>query len=75
MTTDDAIGRPVKFCSLAGEPCWTTVVGVVGNVHQYDLEAGPNRRFLWCRWLGALYRRPNHIGSQLRGPGRDWRNP
>ena len=41
MTTGDAIGRPVKFCSLAGELCWTTVVGVVGNVHQYDLEAAP----------------------------------
>lgn len=37
----DAIGKRFNFCSLAPEPCWTTVVGVVGNVHQYSLEATP----------------------------------
>lgn len=37
----DAVGKRVNFCSLAAEPCWTIVVGVVGNVHQYGLEAGP----------------------------------
>ena len=37
----DAVGKRVNFCSLAAEPCWTTVVGVVGNVHQYGLEAAP----------------------------------
>lgn len=37
----DAIGKRVNFCSLAPEACWTTVVGVVGNVHQYGLEAPP----------------------------------
>jgi putative ABC transport system permease protein len=37
----DAIGKRINFCSLAPEPCWTTVVGVVGNVHQYNLETAP----------------------------------
>jgi len=37
----NAIGKRFNFCSLAPEPCWTTVVGVVGNVHQYGLEAAP----------------------------------
>lgn len=36
-----AIGKRFNFCSLEPKPCWTTVVGVVGNVHQYGLEAAP----------------------------------
>jgi predicted permease len=36
-----AVGKRINFCSLAPDPCWTTVVGVVGNVHQYGLEAAP----------------------------------
>ncbi len=38
----DAIGKRFNMCSLAPEPCWTTIVGVVGNVHQYGLEAPPS---------------------------------
>lgn len=37
----DAIGRRFNLCSLEPQPCWITVVGVVGNVHQYGLEAAP----------------------------------
>jgi hypothetical protein len=37
----DAVGKRINFCSLAPNPCWATVVGVVGNVHQYGLEAAP----------------------------------
>src|SRR5262249_20233381 len=37
----DPIGKRINFCSLAPEPCWTTIVGVVGNVYQYGLEAAP----------------------------------
>ena len=40
-TRSDPIGKRFNFCSLEPEPCWTTVVGVVGNVSQYGLEAGP----------------------------------
>jgi putative ABC transport system permease protein len=37
----DAVGKRIDFCSLAPAPCWTTIVGVVGNVHQYGLEGAP----------------------------------
>jgi hypothetical protein len=37
----DAVGKRINFCSLAPQPCWTTIVGVVGNVHQYGLEGSP----------------------------------
>ena len=37
----NAVGKRFNMCSLAPEPCWTTVVGVAGNVHQYGLEAAP----------------------------------
>jgi len=37
----DAVGKSVNLCSLDPTPCWSTIVGVVGNVHQYGLEAEP----------------------------------
>ena len=37
----DAVGRRIDFCSVSPQPCWTTIVGVVGNVHQYGLEGAP----------------------------------
>ena len=37
----DAIGHRVNLCSLDPAPCWSTIVGVVGDVHQYGLEATP----------------------------------
>ncbi|HKN74952.1 MAG TPA: ABC transporter permease [Candidatus Acidoferrum sp.] len=37
----DAVGHRVNLCSLDPTPCWSTIVGVVGNVHQYGLEAAP----------------------------------
>ncbi len=37
----DAVGKRVNLCSLDPTPCWSTIVGVVGNVHQYGLEAEP----------------------------------
>jgi len=39
--SQDPIGRRVNFCSLDPTPCWFSIVGVVGNVHQFGLEAGP----------------------------------
>ena len=35
----DAVGKRINLCSLAPKPCWWTIVGVVGNVHQYGLDA------------------------------------
>jgi len=37
----DALGERVNFCSLDPKPCWFSVVGIVGNVHQFGLDAGP----------------------------------
>jgi putative ABC transport system permease protein len=38
---EEAIGHRVNFCSLDPKPCWCSIVGIVGNVHQFGLEAGP----------------------------------
>src|SRR5262249_4611389 len=35
----DALGKQANFCSLDPKPCWYEVVGVVGNVHQLNLES------------------------------------
>jgi putative ABC transport system permease protein len=38
----NAIGKRINLCSLDPTPCWTTIVGVIGNVHQYGLDAAPS---------------------------------
>ena len=38
---DDPIGKRINLCSLDPQPCWSPIVGIVGNVHQYGLEAAP----------------------------------
>jgi len=35
----DALGHRVNLCSLDPQPCWFEVVGVVGDVHQLNLES------------------------------------
>lgn len=37
----DAVGKRINLCSLDPKPCWNTIVGVVGNVHQYGLDHAP----------------------------------
>ncbi|MHB8525977.1 MAG: ABC transporter permease [Candidatus Acidiferrales bacterium] len=37
----DAIGQRINLCSLAPKPCWWSIVGIVGNVHQFGLDAAP----------------------------------
>jgi putative ABC transport system permease protein len=37
----EAIGKRVNLCSLNPQPCWVTIVGIVGNVHQFGLDAPP----------------------------------
>ena len=39
--SEDPLGHRVNFCSLDPTPCWFSIVGIVGNVHQFGLEAGP----------------------------------
>lgn len=37
----DALGKRLNFCSLDAHPCWNTVIGIAGNVHQYRLDHTP----------------------------------
>ena len=37
----DPIGKRVNMCWNGPTPCWLTIVGVVGNVHQYGLDGAP----------------------------------
>jgi putative ABC transport system permease protein len=37
----DALGKRVNFCTLDPKPCWFTIVGIAGNVHQFGLDAEP----------------------------------
>jgi len=41
FANEDPIGHRLNFCSLDPKPCWFSVVGVVGNVHQFGLDAEP----------------------------------
>jgi putative ABC transport system permease protein len=37
----DALGRRINLCSLEPKPCWSTIIGIVGSVHQFGLDAEP----------------------------------
>ena len=37
----DPIGRHINLCSLAPQPCWSSIIGVVGDLHQFSLDAAP----------------------------------
>jgi putative ABC transport system permease protein len=37
----DALGKRINLCSLDPKPCWTSIVGIAGNVHQFGLEGEP----------------------------------
>jgi putative ABC transport system permease protein len=37
----DALGKRINLCSLDPKPCWSTVIGIAGNVHQFGLDAEP----------------------------------
>jgi len=39
--SEDPIGHRANFCSLDPTPCWYSIVGIVGDVHQFGLDAGP----------------------------------
>jgi putative ABC transport system permease protein len=38
----DPLGKRINLCSLFPKPCWSTIVGVISNVHQYGLDSGPS---------------------------------
>lgn len=37
----DALGKRVNLCSLDPKPCWFTIIGIAGNVHQFGLDGQP----------------------------------
>jgi putative ABC transport system permease protein len=37
----DSLGHRINLCSFDPTPCWVSIVGVVGDVHQFGLDAGP----------------------------------
>ena len=37
----DPIGKRINLCSMFPTPCWSSIIGVVGNVHQFGLDADP----------------------------------
>ena len=37
----DALGKRINLCSLDPKPCWSTIIGITGNVHQFGLDAEP----------------------------------
>jgi putative ABC transport system permease protein len=37
----DSLGKRINVCSLAPQPCWFSIIGIVGNVHQFGLDAEP----------------------------------
>ncbi|HET9742812.1 MAG TPA: ABC transporter permease [Terriglobales bacterium] len=37
----DELGKRINMCSLSSTPCWFSIVGVVGNVHQFGLDGDP----------------------------------
>jgi putative ABC transport system permease protein len=41
FSNEEPIGKRVNFCSLDPTPCWYSVIGIVGDVHQFGLDAGP----------------------------------
>jgi predicted permease len=36
----DAIGHRINLCWMEQTPCWSPIVGVVGDVHQFGVDAG-----------------------------------
>jgi putative ABC transport system permease protein len=41
----DAMGKRINLCSLNPKPCWNTIIGIAGNVHQYGLDHAPTYDF------------------------------
>ena len=51
----DALGKRINLCSLERTPCWFSIVGVVGNVHQFGLDAALTYDAYFCAgWTDYL---------------------
>ncbi len=67
----DAIGHRVNLCAMASQPCWSPIVGVVGDVHQFGLNALPTFDVYGAGgWTEALVirteRDPAAVASDVR---------
>jgi putative ABC transport system permease protein len=51
----DALGKRFNLCSLAPAPCWFSIVGVVGDVSEHNLDGTPTYDVYssggWTRYL------------------------
>jgi hypothetical protein len=45
---ESSIGKRINLCSMYPTPCWQQIVGVVGNVHQYGLDAATGSNDLYA---------------------------
>jgi putative ABC transport system permease protein len=51
----DAIGKRINLCSLSPKPCSASIVGIVGDVHQFGLDAAPTYDVYFCGgWMPYL---------------------
>lgn len=49
----DALGKRINLCSLDPKPCWSTIIGIAGNVSQYGLDHAPTYDAYFCgEWGG-----------------------
>jgi len=55
----DYLGKRINLCSLFPTPCWSSVIGVVGNVHQFGLDAEPTLYAGHVQQLGGSNPLPN----------------
>jgi putative ABC transport system permease protein len=68
----DALGQRVNMCPMQDAPCWTPIVGVVGNVHQFGLSEGPTLDVYGMGgWTDSLVirteRDPGAVAAEARG--------
>ncbi|HEV2615273.1 MAG TPA: ABC transporter permease [Candidatus Acidoferrales bacterium] len=51
----NALGKRLNFCSFEPKPCWFSIIGIVGNVHQFGLDAAPTYDAYFCNgWTDYL---------------------
>jgi len=68
----DALGKRINLCSLDPKPCWVAIVGIVGDVHQFGLDAAPTYDVYFCGgWTPYLMIRtasdPHQVSAAAAG--------
>ena len=57
---EDPLGKRINICSLAPQPCWFSIIGVVGDVRQFGLDAQPtDDLYLAGGWTSEIVIRAN----------------